>query len=134
MSDPVTLGLASTAVSLVNGTINLFKQVNETAKTSDNLELKSGLNDLYSEIVNLKAIVLDLSNENADLRRVLDLRESLRRDTKSGSYFADNDPDPLCPICWERDRKPVHLGPAMISPVIGSFRKCLVCNVELRQV
>jgi hypothetical protein len=134
MSDPVTLGLVSTAVGLVNNTISLFKQVNESAKNSDNLELKSGLNDLYSEILSLKALVLELSQENADLRKSLDLRGSVKRDTKSGNFFVDNDPDPLCPICWERDGKTVHLRPARQKQSGTIYRKCLVCNHELMAV
>jgi hypothetical protein len=61
MSDSLTLGLASTAVGLVNSTINLFKQVNEAAKNSDDIDLKRGLSDLYNQIVELKAQILVLA-------------------------------------------------------------------------
>jgi hypothetical protein len=131
MSDPLTLGLASTAVSLVNGTISIFKQVNESAKKSDDLELKQGLNDLYGQFVEIKAQILDLAQENADLRMQLTQRESVKRDAKSGNYFADGDADPLCPLCWERDGKLAHLRPARPNARGVLYRRCLVCDGRL---
>jgi hypothetical protein len=109
MSDPLTLGLASTAVGLVNSTISLFKQVNEAAKKSDDLELKQGLNDLYGQFVELKAQVLDLAQENQELRKQLRQREEMRRDSQTGFYYQGQDPSPLCPNCYEREERFIHL-------------------------
>jgi hypothetical protein len=126
MSDPLTLGLASTAVGLVNSTISLFKQVNEAAKSSDDLDLKSGLSDLYSQIVELKAQILDLAEENSDLRAKLNQRASLKRDIATGFYFEDNDPDPLCALCYERNSIRIHLDP----PKGAGSRYCRVCKED----
>jgi regulator of replication initiation timing len=124
MSDPLTLGLASTAVGLVNSTISLFKQVNESAKNSDDIDLKKGLSDLYNQIVELKAQILDLAQENADLRIQLNQRANINRDEVTGFYFQDDDPDPLCSLCYERDERRIHLTPSSDS---GS-RFCKVCH------
>jgi hypothetical protein len=126
MGDPLTLGLAATAVGLVNSTISLFKQVNEAAKESDDLDLKRGLSDLYGQIVELKAHVLDIAQENDDLRKKLRQRESVRWDSKTGFYFGDQDPDPLCPYCYEREERLIHLSP----PDRSGGRRCLLCKEE----
>jgi hypothetical protein len=109
MNDPLTLGLASTAVGLVNGTISLFKQVNESAKNSDNLDLKNGLSSLGSQIVDLKVQILDLAQENADLRKQLDRRENVRWDSTLQVYFLEGDQAPICPSCWDLNGKLIRL-------------------------
>jgi hypothetical protein len=129
MSDPITVGLASTAVSLVNGTISLFKQVNDAAKESDNIDLKRGLSDLYSQIVEIKAQVLDLAQENTDLRRQLTLRNEMSWDASKGVYFAENDPSPFCPACWDGNGKLVRLNPnyARGGSLVWKY-DCKVCH------
>src|ERR1035437_3401081 len=124
MTDPLTLGLASTAVGLVNSTISLFKQVNEAAKNSDDLDLKRGLNDLYNQIVELKAQILDLAQENSDLRTKLNQKADIKRDVTTGFYFQEGDPDPLCSLCYERNEKRIHLNP----PNGSGSRFCHVCK------
>jgi regulator of replication initiation timing len=127
MSDPITLGLASTAVGLVNGTISLFKQAKEAAKNSDDHELKDKLSEVFDEILNLKEAVFNLAQENATLLGQLEQQKDVKWDTKSGFYYVASDLDPFCPTCWERDRKLIHLRP--IYSYSSLFRHdCHVCK------
>jgi hypothetical protein len=127
MSDPLTLGLASTAVGLVNSTISLFKQVNDSAKNSDDIDLKRGLSDLYGQIVELKAQILDLVQENADLNKQLSEQASMKWNSRFGYYFQEGDPIPFCPACWDLNKKLIHLRPDSMSRPPYRY-DCNVCR------
>src|ERR1700677_703886 len=101
MSDPITLGLASTAVGLVNGTISLLKEARDAAKRSDDHDLKDKLSEVFDSVLELKEVIGNLREENAELRKQLDTRASLTWDTRQKLYFADGDPDPFCPACMD---------------------------------
>jgi hypothetical protein len=113
MSDPLALGLASTAVDLVNNTIGLLKAAKEAAKRSKDHDLKEKLSEVFDAVLELKDAIGDLRAENADLRKQLDTRAKLKWNSKSKLYYMDDDPDPFCPTCWGRDMKPVRLHPGI---------------------
>jgi hypothetical protein len=127
MSDPITLGLAATAVTLVKNTISVFKEARESAKYSEDNELKGKLNEIFDQFIDLKAAVFDLAQENADLRKKIDQRGALNRNSSSGFFFQEGDPDPFCPVCFERDEKLIHLGHAG-AIYGGEERACKVCG------
>jgi hypothetical protein len=104
MSDPLTLGLASTAVSLVNGTIGLLKQARDSAKRSDDHDLKDKLSEVFDSVLELKEVIGNLREENAELRKRLDTRASLNWDSKAKLYFAENDPRSILP-CLPRSQR-----------------------------
>jgi hypothetical protein len=113
MSDPLTLGLASTAVGLVNSTIGLLKQARESAKQSEDHELKDRLNEVYDAVLGIKDVIGNLRDENDNLRNQLDTRANLKWDSKSKLYFMENDRDPFCPACMGLDRKAIRLRPGI---------------------
>jgi hypothetical protein len=133
MSDPLTLGLASTAVSLVNGTIGLLKEAREAAKRSDDHDLKDKLSDVYDSVLELKDTINNLREENAELRKQLNSKETLKWNSEMRVYVADGDPDPYCPICLDRDGKQMRLHPQFSNGVVWIY-DCKVCknhfNVE----
>lgn len=93
---------------------------------------KIGDVDLERRIVNLQAEIIELTQQRneisstcEELTRRLDRRA--RMQFKAPVYYAEGDPIPMCPVCWERDEKCVHLsGPHHRD---GSTEyDCNVCN------
>ena len=57
----------------------------------------------------------------------LSLQEKLTRRGPANYYYLGEETDPLCPVCWERDRKVIHLPRA--EPWSGGIRRdCHVCS------
>jgi hypothetical protein len=103
MTDPLTLGIASTIIGAVNGTINLVKEAKASAKLSDDHDLKDKLSEVFDSVLDLKEMVNTLRDENAELRKQLEARANLDWDSELKLYVAEDDPDPLLPglFRWE---------------------------------
>jgi uncharacterized small protein (DUF1192 family) len=127
MSDPVTVGLASTAVGLVNGTIGLLKEARDAAKRSDDHDLKDKLSEVFDSVLELKEVIGSLREENAELRKQLDAKRSLKWDSKESLYFAEGDPDPFCPACFDLSGKQIRLHPEYSYGAVWKY-DCRVCN------
>ncbi len=128
MNDPLTLGLASTAVSLVNGTIGLLKEARESAKRSDDHDLKDKLSEVFDSVLELKEVIGNLRDENRELRKRLETRASLKWDSEHKLYFADGDPDPFCPACMDLNGRQIRLQPAYYSSNVLWKYECKVCR------
>jgi hypothetical protein len=129
MSDPITLGLASTAVSLVNGTIGLLKEARSSAKQSDDHDLKDKLSDVFDSVLELKEVIGNLRDENAGLRKLLDAKTNLKWDSGVKLYFAEGDPDPFCPSCLDVNGKQIRLQPSSGYHASAWWKyDCKVCN------
>ena len=126
MSDPLTLGLASTAVNLVNGTIGLLKEARNAAKESDDHDLKDKLSEVFDSVLELKEVIGNLREENEVLRKQLETRANLKWDSRLKLYVIEGDPDPFCPSCVDRDDKQIRLNPVSAQKVgcngVGSVR------------
>lgn len=127
MSDPLTLGLASTAVSLVNGTIGLLKEAREAAKRSEDHSLKDSLSAVYDSVLELKEVIGNLRDENAELLKRLQTRASLKWDSRTKLYFAEGDPDPFCPACMDLNGTQIRLQPVTDGGVLWRY-DCKVCK------
>lgn len=127
MSDPLTLGVASTAVSLVNGAISLLKEARESAKRSDDHDLKDKLSDVYDAVLGLKECLGSLKDENSDLLRRLQTRASLKWDTRLKLYFAEDDPDPFCPTCMDQSVSRIRLHPDTLDGQLWRYI-CKACK------
>jgi hypothetical protein len=131
MSDPITLGLASTAVGLVNGTISLLKEARDAAKRSDDHDLKDKLSDVYDAVLELKELISNLREENEGLKKRLETRANLRWDNRQKLYFAEGDSDPFCPACMDLNQKQIRLHP-VYSDLDSSARiyryDCKICK------
>jgi hypothetical protein len=112
MSDPTTLGLASTAVGLVNGTIGLLKEARTAAKRSGDHDLKDKLSEVYDAVLELKEVISNLREENEGLKKRLETRTNLKWDNTLKLYFAEGDTDPFCPACMDLNQKQIRLQPA----------------------
>lgn len=126
MSDPLTIGLASTAVSLVNGTIGLLKEARESAKRSDDHDLKDKLSDVFDSVLELKEVIDNLRDENDELRKRIKTRAALTWDSKQKVYLAEGDSDPFCPACLDLNGSAIRLQPA------PSYGNNVLCKYECK--
>jgi hypothetical protein len=129
MSNPLTLGLASTAVGLVNGTIGLLKEARDAAKLSDDHDLKDKLSEVFDSVLELKEVIGNLRDENAELRKRLEAKANIKWDSTKKLYFANGDHDPFCPACMDLHSRPVRLQPVHSGSDNRIFRyDCKVCD------
>ena len=128
MSDPLTLGLASTAVSLVNGTIGLLKEARESAKRSDDHDLKDKLSEVFDSVLELKEVIGNLRDENNELRSRLEARAKLKWDPNEKLYFAEGDSDPFCPSCMDLKGQQIRLHEPYLGKNVHRKYECNVCK------
>lgn len=128
MTDPVTAatvaGAAAKAVSSLSSALSAFKTARELAKDSKDSALKNALSDIYDKLVDLKADLQDLRDENEELTRQLANRANVRRDETSGYFYKESDTEPLCPRCYQGDTPRLRY----LSPLKNGVRMCSVCS------
>lgn len=110
--------------------MNAVERVKELAL----LIQKIGDIDLYRQIVELQSEVVELSTRNVKLeQKCSELETELGRKKRlhheHSLYYAENDPIPFCPHCWETSEKLVHLfGPQPLSRSGGELWECHTCS------
>jgi hypothetical protein len=116
-----------TTTQLVGGLIASAKSSLDLAKASSNHELKASISDLYDSLLDVKARVLELDEENRALKQRLGQAASVKRDETFGYWFKDGETSPLCPKCYEESGKTIYLPPS--EPWSGGIRRdCRVCD------
>ncbi|MGB6133688.1 MAG: hypothetical protein WBG54_18045 [Acidobacteriaceae bacterium] len=112
------IGVLKEAASAVKaaGKIELYEKI---------VDLHSKINDLQSDLQSRTAEVEALRREKAELEAALQFSKKL---TFSGVwYFANGDPHPFCPHCWESKKAPIHL--RHVGLVMSGERKnCPSCH------
>jgi len=94
--------------------------------------LKKGLTiEAQEKIMELREAAMELQEQNLALReRVVALESELKQSKNlkfdGGLYYMHGDPDPFCPLCYERDKKLIHL--VKNGQQEGYWPSCLVCN------
>ena len=100
---------------LVNNLVSSARTAKELTKQSTDSELKEQISDLFAD------------EENRSLRAKLAQKASVTRNPEFGYYFANGDPDPHCPKCYEGAEKMIHLPKA--EPWSGGVRRdCVECQ------
>lgn len=125
--DSIIPAAVLTVSTLVNNALTSAKTVREVAKQSQDSALKDQISDLYDAIIDIKARVLEIDEENQQLRAQLAQRASVKRTSEFGYYFVASDPDPHCPKCYEGSGKLIHL-PASERWSGGIRRVCIECH------
>lgn len=129
MTDPVTLGIAVKAVGLVNGTIGLLKEARESAKRSDDHDLKDKLSEVFDSVLELKEALTALREENEVLRKQIETRTALKWNSELKVYFAGDDSDPYCPACMDLNGKAIRLNQPSSFTVSNLWKyQCRVCK------
>ncbi len=95
MDSIITPAVLSVA-TLVNNVVNSAKNAKELAKQSGDTELKLAIAEVYNDILDLKAQINDLGDENRELRQKLTKKEDITRHG-SGYFFKKGETMPLCP-------------------------------------
>jgi len=116
-----------TAVTMLANGMSFLKNASDLAKTSTDTDLKIAISDAYSALIDLKAKLSEIDDENRELKAKLRQKESVKRTSEFGYYFKDGDSDPLCPKCYERDGKLIHLSEQR-SIRSEIWRDCEVCQ------
>ena len=119
--------VATAALSLINSTVQTAKTAVELAKNSKNSSLKETVGEVLDGILDLKIKVIELEEENRELKLKLSNKEALERKGEFGYWFKVGEDAPLCPKCYEGDGKLVYLPKP--EPWSGGIRRdCRVCR------
>ena len=122
--------VVSTTVQLVGNLVSSAKNARDLAKASSDHELKASISELYDALLDVKAHVLELDEENRRLVAELARKGQVVGPTEQFGYFFYNDKpeQPLCPKCFQSQQpNGVFLGP-LYRRNGGKFRKCPVCD------
>ena len=107
----------------------MLKEARESAKRSDDHDLKDKLSEVFDSVLELKEVIGNLRDENAELRKRLEARANLKWDSRRQLYFFDGDPDPFCPACLDGVGKQVRLRGEYGEGSRQPWRyDCLVCK------
>lgn len=105
------------------------KELAALIKQLGNLELERRTLALQSEILELSTEMFELRKENADLKQQLEKTKQLT--FKAPLYYAEGDPTPFCPICWEHTGKAIHvIGPKTVETTGHVYAHCNICNKD----
>ena len=124
------LPLVAIASSVLSSALSAMKFVREVSDGSDDLELKSKINDLYTALLDLRASVLDLAEENRTLRVALvEKSKYVGPIAPHGYYFVDGDKErPLCPRCFQETPQRIAFLTSPHEWNGGIRRTCKLCR------
>jgi hypothetical protein len=116
-----------TVTSLVNSALSSVRAAKELAKDSSDTVVKERIAEVFDSFLNIKDRILALDEENRALKEQLAKRAAFKRNSEFGYYFAEGDPDPYCPKCYEGAGKEIHL-PKASDRAGGLMRVRRVCQ------
>jgi hypothetical protein len=127
----MSLTSIAAATQIFANAMKALDSLREQAKGSKDVALKERVSSLYDALLNLKAAVLRVADENAELKRVNSAllekpKPEIRQFGLANYYFVD-DKGPFCQPCYDRLEKLVPLAPRD-NYAGGLGRKCEVCN------
>jgi 16S rRNA G966 N2-methylase RsmD len=104
--------ITASAVSLIlSNALKAVNAIRERAKTSKDNDLKEHISTTYDNLLTLKEATLRLTEENSELKRQLEEKQAIVRDSISGLIYRANDESPLCPNCYQTANKQIYLDP-----------------------
>lgn len=89
------------------GIVDNVKEVADLVKKMGDVELYRKIIELEEQVFSLNRTNREQEDEIAALHMRLSFSSSLTY--KSPFYYADEDPVPFCPKCWESESKAIHL-------------------------
>jgi RNase P subunit RPR2 len=123
------MSTAVAASQIISEALKALNAVREHAKTSKDSDLKEHISTLYDNLLSVKEAVLRLTEENTDLKRQIEEKQSIRRDSLSGLIYKGDDPAPLCPKCYQTQNKSIHLDLPFRNQITGRVsRFCRACG------
>ena len=131
-SSLMELTTVAAAMDLIGKASKALNSLRERAKTSKDAELKENISKLYDDFLDLKAVILRLTEENAELRRTIAAhaqeppKPEIRQVGETNYYFV-GDQGPYCQPCFDDKRKLINLTPQQRYGG-GTGRQCRVCR------
>ena len=104
--------------------------VREQAKGSKDAALKENINQLWDLSLDLRAAVLRVGEENAELKASAGPKT---RQVGAVNYYYNGDEGPFCQPCFDDKRKLVALTP-LEEWNGGQRRRCMVCKNNFYEV
>lgn len=111
--------------------VELIRGAQDAARELGNEDLNAKLMEARERLGTVREALLEAREESAaleervkTLERSFELKPTLVRN--KGCYWVKADPDPWCPVCWERDQKALHLNRSDL--MAGRLCSCPVCQ------
>ncbi|EKO3399611.1 hypothetical protein KW542_21340 [Vibrio fluvialis] len=110
----VTLATGITLIDFINKSLETVKLVQEDKPNSLELQLHLAtltqqLSLTMVEASQLQGLLAQKNEEIRQLKGKLSELETIKYDAQTELYWADGDKSPYCPVCYENDRKLIHL-------------------------
>lgn len=115
------IGTASTAIQLVT-------RLREINKNIANAEFSNALADLSIELANIKIQVASLLEENDQLKRQLEQKNSSSLAFKDFAYYKPNGDGPFCPGCYDSKSKLIRLSKSLAPFDAFGSHSCPNCK------
>jgi hypothetical protein len=116
----MAISSVGTALDLIAKASKALDSVRERAKTSKDAALKDNISNLYDDFLDLKAVVLRLTEEVNALKAAQTRKPMVFR---APFYYQDNDETPFCPACHEARGQAFHL-----AKNNAGFWTCPICK------
>jgi hypothetical protein len=127
----MSLTAVAAATQILANASKALDSLREQVKGSKDAALKENISKLYDHLLDLKAAVNRVEDENSQLRRELASQaanhEPEIRQVGTTHYYFLGDRGPFCQPCYDVKTKLVPLMPVQ-DYAGGSGRKCEVCN------
>lgn len=111
----------ATALELISKAFKALDSVREQAKTSKDSTLKENISKLYDDLLDLKAVILRLTEEVNALKAVRQQKPMVFR---APFYYQEGDLTPFCPACFEGEEgRAAHL-----TKDAQGWMHCVICK------
>ncbi|SFK45111.1 hypothetical protein [Rhodanobacter glycinis] len=115
-------------ISTATTAIQLVTRLREINKNIANAEFNNALADLSIELANLKIQVAGLLEENDQLKRKLDQKDSSSVSFKGFAYFKSDGEGPFCPGCYDTAGKLIRLAKTSATFNVFGSHSCPSCK------
>jgi hypothetical protein len=128
----MTLTAVSAATTILANAMKAFDSLREQVKGSRDTTLKDNVSKLYDSLLDLRAAVMRVEEENSELRRAI-AEQSVKppepepRHVGNTTYYFVADKGPYCQPCYDINHRFAMLGP-LIQYAGGWGRKCESCK------
>jgi hypothetical protein len=126
------LTAVAAATTLLANAMKALDSLREQAKGSKDVALKQNISNLYDNLLDVKAAVIRVEEENSELRRTI--AEQAEKPPKpeprqvgNAIYYFIGDKGPYCQPCYDVNRRMALLSP-QAEYAGGRGRKCEACK------
>ena len=110
--------------------VDTAKTAYDLAKKGMTVEFQEKIMQLRQEALDLQEENLRLGNENHELKKRIELQETVTYRLKL--YWRDGDDVPFCPYCYEKSKLLMHMDGSGTLANAEEFYSCEECNRTYR--